>query len=65
MLEGEVREAYRIWEEGASRMSLPELDGLPGSLIWDPSFEAGLKDSTFSWHFQPLVHGLSTGPRFI
>src|SRR5208283_2041469 len=59
--DSEVREAYRVWEEGASRMNLPDRDGLPGSAIWDPSFESGIKDSTFSWHFQPLTQGLTTG----
>src|SRR5271166_1416729 len=58
--DSEIREAYRVWEEGAARMNLPDLDGLPGSVIWDPSFESGVKDSAFSWHFQPLVQGLMT-----
>lgn len=57
--EGDVRGAYRVWEEGASRMNLPALLALPESVVWDASFESGVRDSTFSWHFQPLIQGLS------
>jgi tetratricopeptide (TPR) repeat protein len=60
LVEGDVREAHRVWEEGTSAMKLPELGGLAGSLIWDPSFESGVRDSTFSWRFQPLTQGLTT-----
>ena len=53
VLEGEVQAAYQVWQEGAARMNLPGLLALPGSAVWDPSFESGVKDSTFSWHYRP------------
>lgn len=59
VLEGEVQAAYQVWQEGASRMNLPGLLALPGSAVWDPGFESGVKDSTFSWHYRPLTEGLT------
>ncbi|HEY2169448.1 MAG TPA: hypothetical protein VGJ30_07470, partial [Candidatus Angelobacter sp.] len=41
-------------------MDLPALGGLPGTVIWDPSFESGMNQAIFSWHFEPLTQGLST-----
>ena len=37
-----------------------DLRALQNSAIWDPSFESGVRDSSFSWHYQPLVQGLVT-----
>ena len=60
MAEGEREKARRVWEEGAAAMYLPALISLPGSVIWDASFESGLSNAAFSWHFQPLSQGVST-----
>lgn len=59
MNEGDTVEARKVWEEGSAAMHLPALRGLPGSLIWDPSFESGINKAIFSWHFEPLVQGVS------
>jgi len=60
MAEGDRVGAQRVWNQGTAAMYLPALLPLPGSLIWDPSFESGISNATFSWHFQPLSQGVST-----
>lgn len=59
MLDGDTVEARRVWEEGTAAMYLPPLGGLPGSVIWDPSFESGLNDAIFSWSLQPISQGVT------
>jgi tetratricopeptide (TPR) repeat protein len=56
---GDPVEAQKVWEEGTETMHLPPLGGLPGTVIWDPSFESGVNQAVFSWHFVPLTEGLS------
>jgi tetratricopeptide (TPR) repeat protein len=60
MSDGDTVQARRVWDEGAAAMYLPALGGLPGSVIWDPSFESGINHAIFSWYFQPIAQGLTT-----
>jgi hypothetical protein len=53
-------EARKVWEQGTAAMYLPDLKGLPGSVIWDPSFESGVTQAVFSWYLQPNTSGLTT-----
>ena len=39
-------------------MNLPPLLEPQGSVVWDPSFESGIRGATFSWHFRPIVRGV-------
>jgi hypothetical protein len=32
-----------------------------GSVVWDPSFESDIHNSTFSWYFRPIVQGVNVG----
>jgi hypothetical protein len=59
MQEGDTVEARHVWEEGTTAMLLPPLQALPGSIIWDPSFESGISAGVFSWNFQPIVQGVT------
>jgi tetratricopeptide (TPR) repeat protein len=56
--DSEYAMAQRIWNQGASTLSLPPLLQQQGSLVWDPSFESGVEGATFSWHYQPLDQGV-------
>jgi hypothetical protein len=58
---GDLSAARRVWDQGLATMNLPPLRQAPGSVLWDPSFESGVVGYSFSWHFQPLVQGVSTG----
>ena len=58
---GEFSEARRVWDEGTATMKLPPLFQLPSSVVWDPSFETGITNAVFSWHYSPLVQGVSVG----
>jgi tetratricopeptide (TPR) repeat protein len=60
LADGETVEARRIWDEGTAAMYLPALLGLPGSLIWDASFESGISSGTFAWHILPIAQGVTT-----
>jgi tetratricopeptide (TPR) repeat protein len=61
LLEKDYVEAQRVWNEGAQAMYLPALLPLPGSVVWDPSFESNISNASFSWHFYPLTQGVTTG----
>ncbi len=57
--EGDTVEAQKIWNEGTAAMYLPALLQLPGSVIWDASFESGINGGPFGWHFPPIAQGVS------
>jgi len=56
---GEFTEARRVWDQGTATMNLPPLFQLPGSVVWDPSFESGANGFLFRWTFQPISQGVS------
>ncbi|HKI12218.1 MAG TPA: tetratricopeptide repeat protein [Candidatus Acidoferrum sp.] len=57
---GEDADARRIWDQGIATQNLPPLLQPRGSVIWDPSFESGISNFSFAWHFQPIVQGVRT-----
>jgi len=61
LLGGEFGEAQKVWDQGVATMNLPPLLQPQGSVVWDPSFESGVNDYTFAWHFQPIAQGVSIG----
>lgn len=60
LADGEITEARRVWGEGTQAMYLPSLLPLPGSVVWDPSFESGVNGGRFAWEFQTLTQGVTT-----
>jgi tetratricopeptide (TPR) repeat protein len=58
---GDLSAARRVWDQGVATMNLPPLLQAPGSVLWDPSFESGINGYSFSWHFEPIVQGVSIG----
>lgn len=59
---GEEADARRVWDQGIATLNLPPLLQPQGSVIWDPSFESGISNSSvfFAWQFQPIVQGVRT-----
>ncbi len=57
---GEDADARRIWEQGTATQNLPPLLQPQDSVLWDPSFESGISNSSFAWNFQPIVQGVRT-----
>jgi tetratricopeptide (TPR) repeat protein len=57
LMAGEDTEARRVWEQGTATMNLPPLLQPKDTVIWDPSFESGLKNSPFSWSFPSTYQG--------
>src|SRR5215472_9307438 len=58
---GDLSAARRVWDQGVATMNLPPLLEAPGSVLWDPSFESGIRGYSFSWHFEPIVQFVSIG----
>jgi hypothetical protein len=58
---GDLSAARRVWDQGVATMNLPPLLEAPGSVLWDPSFESGIRGYSFSWHFEPIVQFVSVG----
>jgi Tfp pilus assembly protein PilF len=54
----EYEAARQIWEQGTSTMNLPPLVQPQDSVLWDPSFESGLSNDSFSWFFHTLAEGV-------
>jgi len=50
--------ARRIWDQGTATMNLPPLVQPQDSVLWDPSFESGLSNTSFAWFFHSLVEGV-------
>ncbi len=59
LVAGEFREARQVWDQGVGTMNLPPLFQLPGSAVWDPSFESDINGNSFAWQFQTIEQGVS------
>jgi hypothetical protein len=42
-------DARRVWDQAAALAGLVDLQGPPGSLLWDGGFESGLSGGSFTW----------------
>lgn len=56
---GEFTEARQVWDQGVGTMNLPPLLQLPGSVVWDPSFESDINGYSLAWQFPPIEQGIS------
>jgi len=54
-------EARQVWDQGTATMRLPALFQPQTSVVWDPSFESGMRGQAFSWHYRALDQGVSAG----
>jgi hypothetical protein len=57
---GDYDAARQVWDQGTSTMNLPPLLQPRDSVLWDPSFESGLRNISFAWFFRSLVEGVHT-----
>ena len=57
---GDYDAARQIWDQGTSKLNLPPLLQPRDSVLWDPSFESGLRNISFAWFFRSLVEGVHT-----
>jgi hypothetical protein len=55
---GDYDAARRVWDQGTATMNLPPLIQPKESVLWDPSFESGIKDQVFAWSYKPLDQGV-------
>ncbi len=51
MTERRIAEASRVWDQAVSFAGLADLQGPPGSVLWDGGFESGVNGGGFSWSF--------------
>jgi Flp pilus assembly protein TadD len=51
MAEKRIAEASRIWDQAVSFAGMTDLQGPPGSVLWDGGFESGVTGGGFSWLF--------------
>jgi len=51
MDEKRITEASRVWDQALSFAGLADLQGPPGSVLWDGGFESGVIGGGFSWSF--------------
>src|SRR5213594_3959073 len=49
MMERRIAEASRVWDQAVLFAGLADLQGPPGSVLWDGGFESNVKDGGFSW----------------
>jgi tetratricopeptide (TPR) repeat protein len=61
LVAGESSEARRVWDQGVATMNLPPLLEPQGSVVWDPSFETGMYNSTFSWRYLSKTQSVNIG----
>jgi Tetratricopeptide repeat len=57
---GDYDAARQVWDQGASTMNLSPLIQPRDSVLWDPSFESSLRNTSFAWFFRSLVEGVHT-----
>lgn len=44
-------EAHRVWDQAVLAAGMADLQGPPGSVLWDGGFEAGVTGGGYSWLF--------------
>src|SRR5438552_6815290 len=49
MTKRRIGEASRVWDQAVLFAGLADLQGPPGSILWDSGFESNVKNGGFSW----------------
>jgi tetratricopeptide (TPR) repeat protein len=49
--------ARQIWDQAVGLAGIPQLRDPPGSVVWDGSFESGIRGVGFAWRISPLTGG--------
>jgi tetratricopeptide (TPR) repeat protein len=53
--EKRIADARRVWDQALSVAGMPDLQGPPGSVLWDGGFESGVAGGGYSWLFPEVV----------
>ena len=51
-------DASRVWDQAVAFAGLGNLEGPPGSLLWDGGFESGLSGGSFTWLYPANFQGV-------
>jgi tetratricopeptide (TPR) repeat protein len=54
----QIAEARRVWDQAVVFAGLADLQGPPGSVLWDGGFESGVTGAGFSWFFSEHSGGV-------
>jgi len=61
MTEKRIADASRVWDQGVLLAGLAELQGPPGTGLWDGGFESNVKNGGFSWLISEASRGVQIG----
>ena len=61
MVERRIAEASRVWDQAVLFAGLADLQGPPGSVLWDGGFESNVKNGGFSWLISEASRGVQIG----
>ncbi len=61
MTEKRIADASRVWDQGMLLAGLAELQGPPGTVLWDGGFESNVKNGGFSWLISEASRGVQIG----
>jgi hypothetical protein len=61
MTEKRIAEASRVWDQAVRFAGLADLQGPPGSVLWDGGFESNVKNGGFSWLISEASGGVQIG----
>jgi len=61
MAEKRIGEARRVWDQAVLLAGLADLQGPPGSLLWDGGFESNITGGGFSWIYSQGIRGVQVG----
>jgi len=56
--ERRIAEARRVWDQATIFAGLVDLQGPPGSILWDGGFESGIIGGSYSWVLPEGVRGV-------
>jgi hypothetical protein len=61
LTESRIAEASRVWDQAVLFSGLADLQGPPGSVLWDGGFESGVAGGGFSWLLSEGIRGVQIG----
>jgi hypothetical protein len=61
MTEKHMGEARGVWDQAVVFAGLADLQGPPGSVLWDGGFESNVNGAGFSWLFSEGIRGVHVG----
>jgi tetratricopeptide (TPR) repeat protein len=53
-----ITDAHRVWDQAVVLAGMADLQGPPGSVLWDGGFESGVAGAGYSWFFPEGLRNL-------